>query len=516
MSKEYQISRLSVSELFGKGRAYLIPSYQRDYAWDKDNAEHLFDDLIEMASSDERSSAGNLLGAIVVVGGEDGFEFEVVDGQQRLATLSMIFCGIRTTLLKFKSVEEGTAGAVLDEALNGLDKLLRVQDKAVNKIRVELGEVDSTLFQKIITNKRADYHEFCNDLFKEYEGQKKRIKKSHALIIDNYCKLCERAEQWIKEQGLEKACKNGDTGKFSRAILSMNSHISNMTEYSDFAFIVAPDRYLAYRIFNTFNARGLKLNQVDLIKSHFLNKVGNNASPKNFVQTEWQKIFNEDLDDHDKFLYESISSRNPTGSINGIKITQDNLYRIIDTEVRSTSDVKRWLEYFKEDADFLKIMDHPDDLPTKQKFEKIRSGFYGIQTLKARYIRVPILAAYRIWKDVTKMEFQELVECLLIFFFRFKFINDGTAEDVRAIANKVTRQLEAREPLSKIVYYILVDEDVLGRPSKRISEENFEENFKKKMYKMQMGVAKYILASIEMSLRRSKGKEKSYIEYNFG
>ena len=288
-----------------------------------------------------------------------------------------------------------------------------------------------------------------------------------------------------------------------------------MTIFNDFAFVVAPDRHLAYRIFNTFNTRGLKLNQADLIKSHLLSKTTDDPGLKKSVQAEWPKIFNEDLDDHDKFLYESISSRNPSGSINHLKITQDNLYRIIDKEIKSTKDIKMWLDNFKHDAAFLKIMDHPEDLPPEQRYDRIRSDFYGIQTLKARYIRVPILTAYRIWKDVTKKEFQELVECLLIFFFRFKFINDGTAEDVRSIANKVTRDLEAGKPISNIVYHILVNEDVPGRPTKRISDENFKDTFKKKMYKTQKSVAKYVLASIEMTLRRNEGKEKAYIEYNF-
>ena len=186
MTKDYEIHRRSVSNVFGKGHTYMIPTYQRRYTWAKDNAERLFDNLIEMASKDELSST-NLLGAIVVVDGKEGFEYEVVDGQQRLATLSMIFTAIQTCLRKFSGMLND-AEPSLEDALSRLDNLLKVKAKSTEsvKIRVEMNESDSQLFQEIINNEKSDYRTFCKNLRKNYESGKKRIDKSHTLMIDNY------------------------------------------------------------------------------------------------------------------------------------------------------------------------------------------------------------------------------------------------------------------------------------------------------------------------------------------
>lgn len=517
MPKDYEINRRSVSDVFGKGHTYVIPTYQRPYVWTKDHAERLFDDLVELCSNDEVSSISNLLGAMVVVDGEEGFEYEVVDGQQRLATLSLIFCAIRTYLQKFMGVVRG-AGPSIEDALNKLDNLLKVEDKSAKsgKIRLELGESNSQLFQEIVNNKNPNYREFCVTLKKNYESGKKRIDKPVRLMIDNYLKLCEKAEEWMQKYNFEKFKDADDADAFSRSVISLKNDITKMVEYNNFAFIEAPDRHLAHKIFNTLNSLGQKLDQADLIKSYLLRRAANNLSIRKMVESNWTKIFDEDLGKPDDFLYESISSRNPSGKAGSVKVTKENLYKIIEMSVKSPNDVRMCLSNFIEDSKFLKIMNHPEDLPVDQKYDKIKSDFYGIRSLNARYIRVPILAAYRIWNGVEKKEFKELVDCLLIFFFRFKFINDGTAEDVRSIANRVTRYLEAGEPISKIIHHILINEDVLGPPVHRIRNDTFEDNFSEKMYRIPQGVAKYVLASIEMLLRQRDNKETCrYIDYNF-
>lgn len=516
MAKDFEINQRSLSWLFSNGHTYMVPSYQRRYTWTEDQAEQLFDDLVEISNNDEATS-NNLLGAIVVVDGENGFEFEIIDGQQRLATLSLIFCAIRTYLLKFKGRLERSEPN-LEDALCKINSLLNAHsknDKSVN-IRVELGDVDSPVFREILNNVDVvNYQEFCKSLIEKHESGKKRMKESHELMINNYSSLCKKAEKWIKMFGLEKSQTGTDTHGLSRAIISLMNRVSDITKDNMFAFIAAPNRHQAHKIFTTLNSTGLKLNQADLVKSHLLNKVAGDLSAKKRVESDWSEIFNEDLDDPDTFLYESIASRNPLGSVSGIKVAKVNLYRIIHSQVKSQYDVQTWLDMFKEDAKLLKFMDHPEDLASKQKYEKIKSDFYGIKALNARYIRVPILAANRRWSHEQR-EFQELVDCLLIFFFKFKFINDGTAEDVRAVANHVTQLLVNKEPIAKIIYYILVNEDVQGEPDKRISDAIFQEHFKKKMYKLQTCVAKYVLASIEMWLRHRDNKETNrYIEYNF-
>lgn len=86
-----QIAEYSIEQVFASGNdQYLVPLYQREYAWGKNEVERLLNDLF--LSFKENAGHNYYLGSIVVRRdkGADN-HFEVVDGQQRLITLSMLY-----------------------------------------------------------------------------------------------------------------------------------------------------------------------------------------------------------------------------------------------------------------------------------------------------------------------------------------------------------------------------------------------------------------------------------------
>ena len=87
------VSNKPVSELFSSENqvSYFIPKYQREYIWSKFNWESLFDDIDE-------SAGGHFLGSIICINTQlDSFkaaELELVDGQQRTTTISLLYLAI--------------------------------------------------------------------------------------------------------------------------------------------------------------------------------------------------------------------------------------------------------------------------------------------------------------------------------------------------------------------------------------------------------------------------------------
>src|SRR6188768_791550 len=77
-------------ELIGNGRLYTVPPYQRDYSWTEEQWEDLWTDIEELAT---RPDDTHYMGALVVEGRSDR-EFAVIDGQQRLATLSLLVLAV--------------------------------------------------------------------------------------------------------------------------------------------------------------------------------------------------------------------------------------------------------------------------------------------------------------------------------------------------------------------------------------------------------------------------------------
>lgn len=91
----------SLQELLEGTKQYQVPLYQRTYSWTRSQFERLWDDVIKLAEDRvEDSSATHFIGSLVLApspsNGPTGVqEFLVVDGQQRLTTLSILLCAIR-------------------------------------------------------------------------------------------------------------------------------------------------------------------------------------------------------------------------------------------------------------------------------------------------------------------------------------------------------------------------------------------------------------------------------------
>ena len=77
---------VNLKTILANGRIYHVPPYQRNYSWKEENWEDLWLDLIEL----EHSASQHYMGAIVLKGDDHPEHFLIIDGQQRLATLSIL------------------------------------------------------------------------------------------------------------------------------------------------------------------------------------------------------------------------------------------------------------------------------------------------------------------------------------------------------------------------------------------------------------------------------------------
>ena len=81
----------------GAKKRFVIPVYQRNYDWDIENCKQLYDDLVKIIHQQRKT---HFFGSIVSVYNPDGqnTEFLVIDGQQRLTTVSLLFLAMYNLL----------------------------------------------------------------------------------------------------------------------------------------------------------------------------------------------------------------------------------------------------------------------------------------------------------------------------------------------------------------------------------------------------------------------------------
>jgi hypothetical protein len=219
---------------------FRIPDYQRPYAWQPEQAAQLLEDLIEAL---ERSGEEPyFLGSVVLVKGKDSADAEVIDGQQRLTTLTILLAVIRDL-----STDAGLRGEI-ERMLSEPGALIR---GLAPKPRLRLRERDAAFFATYIQSDRGT--EALLELKKD------SLKTDAQVAVQaNATALRNRLATWSEEHRLDLV-----------KMLSGRTYL---------VVVSTPDLASAHRIFSVMNARGLDLSPADIFKSLIIGELPDSQS----------------------------------------------------------------------------------------------------------------------------------------------------------------------------------------------------------------------------------------------
>jgi len=208
-----------------------VPPYQRSYAWTEKNITQLFRDLSTALVEQEQEY---FLGSIVLID-STGDRPSVVDGQQRLATITMLLAAIRDY---FDEKGDQRARNIERDYLLNVD--LRTQEAAA---KLRLNETDNDFFFKRVLTDRTNP-----------QRKEKPTKESHDRITEGALLAAKQVKQ------------------ISDSTNDPSSRLIDWVEYimtkARIIRIQVPDSANAFRIFETLNDRGLKLALADLLKNY--------------------------------------------------------------------------------------------------------------------------------------------------------------------------------------------------------------------------------------------------------
>lgn len=251
------IDQKNIMKLFeDKKSDFLIPDYQRPYAWGEDECKTLWDDIFEFAFpnnnvDDFNSEEEYYLGPIVTFRNDDGKK-EIIDGQQRLTTLMLL---LRAFYVKFGKMQNDNSKKMREN----IEKCIWKTDefgnpnKSALKINSEVAtDNDKEEFLKILntgdaTNMKSRYAENYKFFQKQIDG-----------FLNNYPSYFAYLPARI-----------------------LNNCILLPIE--------ADDQNTALRIFSTLNDRGLPLSDADIFKAQFY-KYYSNKGQKNIFIEKWKKL----------------------------------------------------------------------------------------------------------------------------------------------------------------------------------------------------------------------------------
>ena len=223
---------------------FMVPRHQRDYSWKEEYVSTFLDDIEgAMAGGEELYFCG-----LMVLVKSDASAFQVLDGQQRLATTLMILGAIRNWLGGYSAYAK--AHTQITERYLGESDLgeEEVQPKLV------LNAANNDFFSRFVIKAVP-----LSDIEKALSGCK-RADRNRALL---------EAAIYINKRIREKASSFGDPEQAKAYFLSL---VKFMNDTVQIVRLVVSGDEAAYTIFETLNDRGMELSPLDLVKNHLFSR----------------------------------------------------------------------------------------------------------------------------------------------------------------------------------------------------------------------------------------------------
>ena len=231
-----------------------VPLNQREYSWENKQVTDLFQDF---SNAIRKRQATYFLGTIVVSKGEKNVP-EVVDGQQRLATTTILLAAFRDYY--FNKKEDMLQTSIDNDFLFTID---REQREKVPKLSLNID--DNEYFKKRIivlpnSNDRISLQE---------------TKESHKRIS-------------FAAQKAEELVQNLIKGQTERNVIEiLNEWIEFIENRATIILLTVPDEMNAFMMFETLNDRGLKTSQADLVKNYLFSEADNRLLE---AQQKWSRM----------------------------------------------------------------------------------------------------------------------------------------------------------------------------------------------------------------------------------
>lgn len=338
-----QAGETTLNKLLNTSRQFIVPIFQRNYSWQKSQYEQLWFDILRASKFKEKQN--HFIGSIVYIdmGTPAGRpkQLLLIDGQQRLTTISILLCAIKDYVQKFN----------LETKLINLAKIK-------NQFLYNSDEIDEDRYKLLLNvqDKETYIKLIDNTIF--------TVNKPATNIIKCYEFFYERIEDFIKQYGQIDEIYAG-IFKLSLVSISLDKDIDN-----------------PQMIFESMNSTGKDLSQTDLLRNYLLMDLTPEKQTR-LYKTYWkpmeelfgEDIYKNDVNKFDYFIRDFLTLKSDTGHICKINNVYENFKRYyLDNNCEKFAVLKDLFTYAKYYACIDLLQENDDELKLYwQEFKKLDS-----------------------------------------------------------------------------------------------------------------------------------------------
>ena len=444
-----------IPHFLNKNQQFTIPIFQRKYDWGKKQCEQLFDDILMIGQSSDET---HFLGSIVHLDDKHNIipTYRVIDGQQRLTTLTLLLCALAKYLNENPTENIGVTSKQLVN-----NYLTNPTEEGVLQYKLKLNGPDDKTLHKVIEYTLSEQ----DTLLKETIHSKK--------IWDNYKYFLNR----IEEQDDVKIVFDGFM-KLSIIVVSLKEHLDN-----------------PQLIFESLNSKGLSLSKSDLIRNYVLMGLNPNDQDKLYEDywAEMEHLFVNIDYTFDRFIKDYLTTKEDkipyeTELYNEFKKYAQKFFREEPSDDKfenikaSVKDIYKYFKYFEK---FFGGEEDDDDL---------KVGFENMYNLGTKVLTPFFLHLYDDYYNglLSLSELLGIVNITESYLFR-RNTCDLSNQSLKTIYAKAYVELDKKHYLDSYQQLLLNEEGETRFPNNREFGSSFE---KRKFYK-KPAITKYTLGKLE-------------------
>lgn len=448
-------STVSLSDIIGNGKVYKVPSYQRDYSWKQDHWEDLWADILTILTGDSVHYMGS-----IVLQNKGNKLYSVIDGQQRLSTLTLI------VLATIKNIH-GLIEKEIDTN-NNQERVLLLTKKFLGdkdpgsltySAKLELNENNNSFFQTHLMVFRHPLNE-------------RTLRDSDKLLWQAYNFFLNKISTHFH---------NKDNGEELANFLNRQ-----VAEKMMFIQIVVENELSAYTVFETLNSRGVSLTVTDLLKNYLFSL--STKVDLEHVKEKWRKIVDSvGLDNFPAFLRHYWISKNKL-------IRQEYLFRAMKDVVKTSPAVIELLDELEKNAQLYNALSNSSDpfwIGQKEQKKRIKE----IELFKEKQALPLLLASYN---NLSAEEFTRILRIVGVITFRYTIIGGLHTNLKEEVYNKTAIKISSKE---------LTNASMIAKEVKALytSDKDFKNDFSTTTIntKRNKKLVRYILFEIENHLAQT-------------
>jgi hypothetical protein len=394
-------------QLLGNGLSYHVPPFQRDYSWAEDEWDDLWQDILGLFEPD--GEPAHYMGYLVLQSA-DSKRFDIIDGQHRMTTLSVMILAALGHLQDLIA-----AGADADNNAKRKEQLRNSY----------IGYLDPV---SLVPRAKLELNRHNNRFYQTYLVPLDKLPQRGLNASEH---LLRKAFLWFKERIKSRCGSTTESGKNLAAFLDA------LVDKLFFTVITVTDELNAFKVFETLNSRGVRLSATDLLKNYLFSVI----STQNTHETElkaledrWERIVGLlGSESFPEFLRVYWNSRNRL-------VRKSDLFKTIRKRITSRDAAFDLLRSLDQSAAIYAALRDPQDALWNSDEKNT------LEQLLMFNVRQPLamlMACHEKFHEQDKAAFTRIMKAVGVVSFRYNVICNLQAHEQERLYNDIAHKVSS-------------------------------------------------------------------------